>query len=33
MHITDKDMHEKGWFIISSENMLSHVKVFDAHAI
>ena len=33
MHITHKDMHEKGLFIISLENMLSHVNFFNAHTI
>ena len=33
MHITHKDVHEKESFIVSLENMLSHVKVFNAHTI
>ena len=33
MHIINKDMHDNGSFIISLENMLSHVNVCNAHNV
>ena len=33
MHILFMDMHEKGSFIISLENVQNHVNAFNAHTI
>ena len=33
MQITHENMHEKGSFIISLENTLSHIKIVNAHTV